>query len=283
MTQQNYTSMTYIQRMCAKARPDFNMSTIGRVISFDYMGSCEFEWGVIPKTLKFLRTCDLKITNHVVTALGRDVKFWVIGSQKGIDRFKDKIQAHADGTARTKEWTSISDLFTKPNDRTTAWLDVTGTVNADAPSESAEPVFFTARKKLAAAVFLELYRAKTAEESKVVNEYPMFSHVYIPQCEHAGRISGINEDGSFTVKVFHQTYKVSGFDIWPVLKFPLAILNEAGMGYKEYQALKDISAEAERDFTNTWESVDKNIAGGVHHSEMIVMGSPTSEEKTKLV
>ena len=85
-------------------RAKFTESThqgIASILSFDYMGSAEFEWGALPKSLKRIREnleqyvyVDIHIKNKVITVLCKesqqfDMKLYLLKLSKGEPRLKE--------------------------------------------------------------------------------------------------------------------------------------------------------------------------------------------------
>jgi hypothetical protein len=106
-----------VQRM--KPRPNVEGSArkknVDAHFEMDYMGSSEFEWGALPKTLKFMREHigeieeprEIRVGEHVVWYVGRDAQF---------DLAKAFFESELKGGSRhLKELTGICRAFTKPD------------------------------------------------------------------------------------------------------------------------------------------------------------------------
>lgn len=220
--------MIYVQRYEAPDDYRKNNDSVSRIISGDYMGSAEFEFGSVQKSWKFLRDSEIFLNKVTVSPSefgnpnGEPVTFYVISTTSGISRFQEMIPSHLKGEARTKESTYLHQQFNttgKKSDyimRTIAWLDVTEFVNNPQNNGTRDPVFFTANKGLALRLFMELKRDKEAQAA-----YPeMFEKVYTFLSHTSlSSVAGINEDESFTVKNFSTKAKLSKYDIWNKTEF----------------------------------------------------------------
>lgn len=220
--------MIYIQRYESPDDYRKNKDDVSRIISGDYMGSAEFEFGSVQKSWRFLRGSEIFLNKVSIdpskfkSVNGKPVNFYAISTNPGISRFEQMIPAHLDGQVRTKENTHIRELLNTEGKkseykmRTIAWLDVTEFVNNPLCDGTRDPVFFTTDKKLALRLFMELKRDKTNpayEPSMFEKAYCYLSHTSL------STIAGINEDDSFTVKMFSNKAKVSKYDIWNKTEF----------------------------------------------------------------
>lgn len=236
-TTKSYRSMAYIQRAEYRTgiNHQWNDPVMNRILSFDYMGSTEFELGALPRTHKFLRSRkDLMIKAvKVKNTKGEMVSIWAISTPEGIQRFEDKIPSHALGKASTKEWTNLYEGFNHKDSsiRTDVWVDISPFLDTEDCGDD-HPVYFTFKKIPAIRIFLELYRTHFVKEQDEAFELNMFDKVYCHLTQHAGKVAGLNQDDSLTFKVFHTKDRMSKYDLWPIQHFPIEVFQNAGIDYK---------------------------------------------------
>lgn len=220
----DFRSMYYIQRYNAP-HPDRNFEkTFSRMISGDYMGSAEFEFGSVQKTWKFLHEENIQLSRIEIdpkefhSSKTEPVTFYVISTELGIERFKKTIAFHLDGTtigSKSKEFTGLYEKFStttfKPAfyDEVIAWLDVTPFVNAATAHDNGHPAFFTDDKALAKQVLMQIKRSLSQEEPV------MFTDVMTHLSDEPMRLAGIMED-HVVVKHYGKKIKLSESDVWTV-------------------------------------------------------------------
>lgn len=227
------TNMTYIQRITTRNKIVNDYTGFSRFLSFDYMGSSEFEFGSLGSSIReLLKNKDiLKYEVIPVSHKNKVIDFHVISTDSGLERFKDKINGVVTRSNYTKEYTEIPDMFEEKTYgmNTDSWLDVTGAVLGT--EDMINPIFFTIKKRTAIMVAQEIFSART--EDTPVKEFRMFDEVFIRQGKHPGKIIAINEDGTYNVKVFNTRYtRVDSADIWSIQEYPSSQLEK--MGFKAY-------------------------------------------------
>ena len=118
----NFKKMTYVQRIRKRTGAIFsNKENTLRFLSMEYMGSAEFEFGAVGKSLHFLRS-DVSTSFHTYDY--KDRRFYVICNQKGFERFLKTIEGLIQYKYYTKEWTNIEKVLAGNSIETEAWLDV---------------------------------------------------------------------------------------------------------------------------------------------------------------
>lgn len=219
----DFRSMFYIQRYSAPHAAFSFEKTFSRMISGDYMGSAEFEFGSVQKTWKFLHEENIQLSKVEVdpkefhSSATEPVTFYVISTELGIERFKKTIATHLDGTtvgSKSKEFTGIYEKFSATfnlslYDKVIAWLDVTPFVNAATARDNGHPAFFTDDKALAKRVLMQIKRELSQQEPA------MFTDVMTHLSDEPMRLAGIMED-HVVVKHYGKKIKLSESDIWTV-------------------------------------------------------------------
>ena len=219
----DFRSMYYIQRYNAPHPARNFEKTFSRMISGDYMGSAEFEFGSVQKTWKFLHEENIQLSKVEVdpkefhSSATEPVTFYVISTELGIERFKKTIAIHLDGTtvgSKSKEFTGIYEKFSATfnlslYDKVIAWLDVTPFVNAATARDNGHPAFFTDDKALAKRVLMQIKRTLSQEEPA------MFTDVMTHLSDEPMRLAGIMED-HVVVKHYGKKIKLSESDVWTV-------------------------------------------------------------------
>lgn len=223
------TNMTYLQRITTRNKIMKGYTGFSRFLSFDYMGSAEFEFGALGTSLRVLLDNKNIIKYEVVpvTYKNKTVDFHVISTDSGISRFKEKIMDVIARKSFTKEYTEIPDIFTESTHgiNSDSWLDVTGAVMGNESIVS--PIFFTIKKHTAFSFAQELLTPKVDESER--KEFSMFDEVYIRQGKYPGKITAINEDGTYNVKIFNTRFnKIESIDIWDVKEYPSEQLMKLG-------------------------------------------------------
>jgi len=112
-----------VQRMTSR---DSGAPGFDGLFDLDYMGSSEFEWGAIPKSLKAIRAAkSIGVQSFPITYDGKTRDVYFVG---GADAFKwalPKFEAWLEGGLRGKEWSRFGENFLGTADkwalRTNAW------------------------------------------------------------------------------------------------------------------------------------------------------------------
>lgn len=219
-----YGEMYYIQTF--KKQTDLlpNEASIKRILSGDYMGSAEFEFGSVQRSWKFLRESNIVFAEAkipVIGGKGGEANFFVITTTKGLDRFIQRMPAHLDGNRigrLTKEHSGIwdnagSSIPVSRYGKVDAWLDVSGTVNRyqDGVPEDSHPILFTTDRQLGLQLFCELKRTK----EKKAEDITMFEEVHtFLDIKDVSKVSGILDTDYIVVKKHGKTNQVSPLDIW---------------------------------------------------------------------
>lgn len=219
----DFRSMYYIQRYNAPHKDRSFEKTFSRMISGDYMGSSEFEFGSVQKTWKFLHEENIQLSKVEVepkefhSSRTEPVTFYVISTELGIERFKKTIAVHLDGTtvgSKSKEFTGLYEKFSATSklsfyNEVIAWLDVTPFVNAATARDNGHPSFFTDDKALAMRVLMQIKRELSQQEPA------MFTDVMTHLSDEPMRLAGIMED-HVVVKHYGKKIKLSESDVWTV-------------------------------------------------------------------
>jgi len=214
--------MYYIQNYNYNQMQQFSTdkNTVDRFLDGQYMGAAEFEFGSCQDAWAFLRENAIKLFSIVVSGGSnrerKEVKFYVITTDEGYERFKEHISIHLDGERIgriTKEHTGIYDKFFssfRKQKFANAWLDVSCFVSRSfSNSEHTDnAIFFTDEKQTALRTFLELKR-QTQPELKV------FDEVFCYKDTSSFKICGLNEDDSVSVKQkYSKAIKMNALDLW---------------------------------------------------------------------
>jgi len=118
-----------VQRMRRREYGAESRTGVDKVFEMDYMGSAEFEFGALPKSLKQMR--DAKDTNvrkrlEIETKQGMQVVFYY-GPEESAEFAKALFADHLDNkygsTHRLKERTEIHDAYFGETN-TVAWWDI---------------------------------------------------------------------------------------------------------------------------------------------------------------
>lgn len=106
-----------IQRCSIKSRPA-PKKTCGECLNFDYMGSSEFEWGVIPDTIRKLD--EIKDTLKLFKFKGsKGEKFFILCQESQAEDYQKILQKLLDKEINTKEY-----VFSDFNDKIDFWMDL---------------------------------------------------------------------------------------------------------------------------------------------------------------
>lgn len=218
--------MHYIQRYKISERAD--CLGVDRFLQGDYMGSTEFETGSIQKSWKYLRQEKVGYFTHEVQSKGGAgtlVKFYVITTELGFERFKHEIDVHLDGTRIgrvAKEWTNLWEKFNAKDPigmMPDAWLAADGFVSHSSWDDNTKlntdhpPVFFTDNLRLSRRVFLELNRANSPVKSDElrIGDMVMTYDIFAPV-----RVCGLNSDDTISVRPkYGKARKYQAADVFP--------------------------------------------------------------------
>lgn len=200
--------MYYIQRYKAGS---YNKQAVNsdRYLSADYMGSAEFEWGSIPAAWKSLHMNNVRLFTHEVQSKGGKaalVRFFVVTTENGFERFKDQINIHLDGTYRGSKAKNSTGLWEKFNASglaaerhaeftPDAWLDVSPFVHNRNDDDA---IFFTDDQILARRTYLYVMRGSSQID---VQDLRIGDMVLSPMSDDLVKVCGLNEDGTVSVKL----------------------------------------------------------------------------------
>jgi hypothetical protein len=103
------------------------MDAIRNIFSFDYMGSSEFEWGIVPSCLSFLiENREKIITGSLVIKEGKPTVYYLCHKAHAKD-IQEHIKTLAAGNYRSKEFINLDIHFQKEPPKwgleTVGWLD----------------------------------------------------------------------------------------------------------------------------------------------------------------
>lgn len=100
------------------------MDLLKDIMSFDYMGSAEFEWGAVPTALQALANPELKAATNSITLKEQEV--YIIAPKATIDDITTWIINAADGNhGHLKESLGFKGALEKaPYARTVGWLKI---------------------------------------------------------------------------------------------------------------------------------------------------------------
>jgi hypothetical protein len=166
-----------IQRCLERKYHSEDKKGVDKILSFDYMGSAEFEWGTLPNTVRILRELGTqkKLTLTKATALVtyRNTPFWcIVPTDWDIVEFNAVLGLIARQKLRTKESTHLDawakkvladysmskasqDHLTWKRENTTAWL-----VCVEKRKEFRHPAFWCVNEGTARKMFAELCGTK---------------------------------------------------------------------------------------------------------------------------
>jgi len=115
-----------VQRMTKKDQPYKNDKGIDSHFDLDYMGSSEFEWGAVPKSLKRLRQSPVEVTPQPLSFEGQvHTVYFVAHPNETADKWA-ALQRWVDGGMRGKEWTKFDRMLrdAATDWRTDAWWSI---------------------------------------------------------------------------------------------------------------------------------------------------------------
>lgn len=105
--------------------PKEGMAIIKKIFSFDYMGSAEFEWGIVPSCLSFIVEHHKDfVSGSVVVEEGKPTVYYLCHKSHA-DQVPDRIKLLATNPPRSKEHIGLKDHFviTRYSSRAFGWLD----------------------------------------------------------------------------------------------------------------------------------------------------------------
>ena len=139
-----------IQRCKEKSRAKESITGIDSLLSFDYMGSSEFEWGALPAALR--RICEIADRLEVTPVPFKKKKklFLVCSAHEKLEAIKMLGQV-ADEKHRTKEYVGIEAYLKGTEDQRgyrgySAWWDIDHRWFACIDEELAELVIYAIKK-----------------------------------------------------------------------------------------------------------------------------------------
>ena len=195
--------MDYIQRYKRTERPR-DMDSINRILTGDYMGSSEFEFGTCQRAWKWMRLNHANMALGVINVMGkmddgsfRPVTFYTVASVAMMDRLHLLIQHLASGAHHNCCENPYVDYAIMPATVKTifnewnAWLMVNSVVNGTVENVKLgdSPSFFTLDRKLAIRVIMELGRDKTAKRCFAVGD-----SIYTAPNDHSSKIVIVEGD-----------------------------------------------------------------------------------------
>jgi hypothetical protein len=192
----------YVQRL-EKRSPSRFLQGIDNLVSHDYMGSSEFEWGTIPRAWRFMRvlaTGGMLKKDFTVSISPRTGQSFVTIAHKALDpQWLDwQIQRLGQDEISTKEHTSVpywAKVTTSPflmamDKRIVAWITVDGGQSYREERmhlADLSPVFFTVDHELANGVWNELHSVTTPLKAE---DFRLFDKIRLPD-GRIGKIVGI--------------------------------------------------------------------------------------------
>lgn len=214
--------MYYIQRYKAGS---YNKQAVNsdRYLSADYMGSAEFEWGSIPAAWKSLRMNNVRLFTHEVQSKGGKaalVRFFVVTTENGFERFKDQINIHLDGTYRGSKAKNSTGLWEKFNASglaaerhaeftPDAWLDVSPFVYRRESEDCA--IFFSDNAMPARQVYIDVMRGY---ETIDYSDLRIGDMVLSPLSDELVKVCGLNADDTISVKTkYGKAHKFNKLDL----------------------------------------------------------------------
>lgn len=219
--------MIYLQTYKAKSLKDYQQMGLAFLMSGDYMGSAEFEFGSVQKSYRYLNdNKNMKI--HEVTAEVNKgdkapVVFSVIADDHGLAHFKETIESHLDAKClnkpRTKERTGLLEKFAlgqKDEGLPDFWFSIDRYVGY---TEEKPVIAFSDRKELVLGFFLHFTAGKlNPPENKEAWTPRMFEEVYCFRSIEGQvfNVAGLNEDGSVTLRGNHKTIRLAKSMVYPV-------------------------------------------------------------------
>ncbi len=97
--------MPYLIQRC-RVRSRENITGIDSLLSFDYMGSSEFEWGALPIALRELCEVADELMVHEVS-FTKKKSLWLVTTNKDVAEARRMLKIVSSEKARTKEYVGI--------------------------------------------------------------------------------------------------------------------------------------------------------------------------------
>lgn len=101
-------------------------SGIDSILKFDYMGSAEFEWGALPKSLERIRNENQNYTFLDIPIEDKVISVFCLNEQKA--EIQTYLKSLVDKTTRTKEFTGFDSYIKNDGyfaERFDFWWDIT--------------------------------------------------------------------------------------------------------------------------------------------------------------
>lgn len=212
-----------IQRLKRQNHPSDTARGIDRLIGHDYMGSSEFEWGVIPKVWKKIREVAMAGDLHVIPVevvssgpVPKRRSVWVLAHVGAhLPTLKAKLCAVADHKQSTKERTGFDAYFGKNpasefERKTIGWL----VVNDYRHGNNAMPLMWTIEKNLADSI----YREVTSQCGVKAEDLHLFQQIEFRKQnnDRKGEVKGIFDEHALVEVESGVRLEVPYVDIWKV-------------------------------------------------------------------
>lgn len=219
--------MYYIQTY--KKVKDFEAKGLASILSGDYMGSAEFEFGSVQRAYSgFAHSPLVELRKHVVQSKGgkaAEVTFYVATTPEGHEHFAKSIILHMDGTRIgriSKEYTGLWEKFNSDSSRShfpDFWLCVDGSVGM---FREEPPIAFSDDKALVIDFFLYFTYSKFSEEDTInIFDEVVTSESFKGKEPEVFKVASILEDGSIVVKGKGRKFRKN-----PKFVYPLEILTK---------------------------------------------------------
>lgn len=219
--------MYYIQTY--KKVKDLESKGLASILSGDYMGSAEFEFGSVQRAYsRFSKSPLVEIRKHLVQSKGgkaAKVTFYVAATPDGHEHFAKSIVRHMDGTkvgSISKEHTGLWEKFNSNftfSHSPDFWLCIDGSVGY---MREDPPIAFSDNKALLIDFFLYFTYTKSLEEGTItVFDEVVISESFTRQEPEIFKVASILEDGSIVVKGKGRKFRKN-----PKFVYPLEVLDK---------------------------------------------------------